>query len=614
MARLMRHVPVMASTGWILLAKLTGYTSVQAQWFALLLTAACFFSIRRLAAGNEASPIHKGMALFTAAASLSVWIWPADAGFARYPVSALYAILFLVAVGPPLLGRELFTLYFARKTTPAAVWKTDAFITINRHLTALWAILFAAGILVSLTPRWLGLPGLLPELLCEAVLPGALMLGVGLPANRRYPAYYQRKLGLEPAPGGDALTAPLPDAGINPSTEKTTSQEEKTMPVKPTIVAINGSPHAGVGNTAMMLEMLRDTLTEEGLALEVINLCEKDIEYCVGCGLCMEKGKCWIADEHSEIVQRLLAADGVILASPVYFFHVTAQMKTFLDRSLAFGHKPRPSWKPGLAVSVSAGFGETQVGEYLSSILRVYGAFSVGRLTAMAVSPGEFIGKDFLQARASDLARDLARAIREKRRYPATEMDLRYYQFMGTLVKSRKDSVMQDDFTYWEKNGLFEGFEKYIQQTTEAANTDPEMRKAWLQELVAAHKTKREGEKSQAGKGSGADLQHVDSCRDLIRRMPLGFNPSAADGLEAVYQFDISGDEEFSSHLCIRSGECTHHEGPAARPGIVISSPAGVWLAISKGTLDGQTAFMTGKFKAEGDLGLLLKLKSIFSV
>jgi hypothetical protein len=43
MARLMRHVPVMASTGWILLAKLTGTTSVQAQWCALLLTAVCFF-------------------------------------------------------------------------------------------------------------------------------------------------------------------------------------------------------------------------------------------------------------------------------------------------------------------------------------------------------------------------------------------------------------------------------------------------------------------------------------------------------------------------------------------------------------------------------------------
>lgn len=71
MARLIRHVPVLASTGWIVLGKLTGYGSVHTQLLALLLTAASLFSIRQLAAKAEASPIHKGMALFTAAASVS---------------------------------------------------------------------------------------------------------------------------------------------------------------------------------------------------------------------------------------------------------------------------------------------------------------------------------------------------------------------------------------------------------------------------------------------------------------------------------------------------------------------------------------------------------------
>ena len=62
----------------------------------------------------------------------------------------------------------------------------------------------------------------------------------------------------------------------------------------------------------------------------------------------------------------LLEAEGIILASPVYFRHVTGQMKTFFDRSLALGHKPRPTWKPGLAISVSAGLGETDTADYLA--------------------------------------------------------------------------------------------------------------------------------------------------------------------------------------------------------------------------------------------------------
>ena len=152
------------------------------------------------------------------------------------------------------------------------------------------------------------------------------------------------------------------------------------------VVAVNGSPHAGIGNTSIMIEMMKPVLAEEGVDLEQILLAEKRIEYCVGCGVCLEKGKCWRQDDHGEIVARILAADGVILASPVYFTHVTAQMKAFIDRSLAYGHKPRATWKPGMAISVSAGMAETATADYLANMLHVYGAFSIGTLTAIATS------------------------------------------------------------------------------------------------------------------------------------------------------------------------------------------------------------------------------------
>ena len=54
------------------------------------------------------------------------------------------------------------------------------------------------------------------------------------------------------------------------------------MNQKPTIVAVNGSPHGGIGNTSQMIEMLRPTLTQEGFDLEIINLAELDIQYCTG--------------------------------------------------------------------------------------------------------------------------------------------------------------------------------------------------------------------------------------------------------------------------------------------------------------------------------------------
>jgi multimeric flavodoxin WrbA/putative sterol carrier protein len=380
-----------------------------------------------------------------------------------------------------------------------------------------------------------------------------------------------------------------------------------------TVVAVNGSPHAGAGNTALMLAMVGDALNRLGCKLNVIHLTDHVIEYCIGCGFCMENGKCWMPDDHAAILDKLLAADAVILASPVYFFHVTAQMKTFLDRSLALGHKPRPTWKPGLAVSVSAGSGETHVADYLAGMLRVYGAFPVGCLTALSTAPGGFLGKDAVEARAADLAGDLARAISERRRYPATDMDLRYYHFMSALVRDNRDSVMKSDYDHWEKLGLDQGFEAYIQQKREAtAPHDPEVRKAWMKELMADYAKKRSGKESRKSRPSTDGASPAKTCRELLQSMPSILDRSEASGLSATYEFQVSGEEVFNAHLKIEDGTCTYGDGPADSPGVVIKTPASVWLSISRGELDGQTAFMNGKFTVEGDLTLLFKMKKLF--
>jgi putative sterol carrier protein len=257
--------------------------------------------------------------------------------------------------------------------------------------------------------------------------------------------------------------------------------------------------------------------------------------------------------------------------------------------------------------------GESQTADYLAGLLRVYGAFPVGRLTAMATSPGEFVGREAVEAHARNLARDLAQAIREKRRYPASDVDLRFYQFMGNLVKHHQGSIMNHDYTHWETHGLFNDFETYIQQRREKISYDPEIRKAWVQEMIARHKAERGGKKTEIRKPAPAPSTVPPStCRHLLEMMPLAFDQSAAGGLDAVYQFDVSGAEQFQAHLEISGGTCRYHEGPAAAPGVVIHTPGEVWTAIARGDLDGRQAFMTGKYTVEGDLTLLLKLQSLF--
>ena len=76
------------------------------------------------------------------------------------------------------------------------------------------------------------------------------------------------------------------------------------------VVALNSSPHENIGNTSRMLAMLREHLEHEGFTFEEIFLNQHHLEYCTGCGLCLEKGSCWIRDDHKNIAQRVFAADG----------------------------------------------------------------------------------------------------------------------------------------------------------------------------------------------------------------------------------------------------------------------------------------------------------------
>ncbi len=315
------------------------------------------------------SPVIKAYLLYFIINAAACWVLPASLGSGRVsanPAGVLYGCLAAVAVFPALFAKHYFTEYFARRTTPSVVWGADIFRKINRNMTWMWAGIFVVCAVITLMPGLLSLQrGPLTLLASQMVLPLLFMRFVGMALNKRYPGYYQRKLGIEPFAGGTEGPGAHLVHVIDQNTEK-----EEVMSDRLKVVAVNGSPHSAIGNTSLMLRMMEPVLAQEGIDLEEIFLASMRIEYCVGCGVCMEKGKCWRQDDHAEVIGKVLGADGVILASPVYFRHVTAQMKTFIDRSLAYGHKPRTTWKPGMAISVSAGLGETAVAESLGSTLR----------------------------------------------------------------------------------------------------------------------------------------------------------------------------------------------------------------------------------------------------
>ena len=117
------------------------------------------------------------------------------------------------------------------------------------------------------------------------------------------------------------------------------------LPLK--VLGIFGSPRRG-GNTDLLLAEALRGAAAAGARTEEIRLCDWEIHPCRGCQACSRDGECILGDAMQEIYPRLQAADGIILASPIYFYGITAQAKALVDRSQALWarkyvlHRPAP--------------------------------------------------------------------------------------------------------------------------------------------------------------------------------------------------------------------------------------------------------------------------------
>lgn len=101
------------------------------------------------------------------------------------------------------------------------------------------------------------------------------------------------------------------------------------------VVAFNGSPRKE-GNTVALIKHVLAELEKEGIETEVVQVGGKRIHGCTACGKCYEKmdKKCVIdKDIVNECIEKMLEADGIILASPTYFADLTPELKALIDRA-----------------------------------------------------------------------------------------------------------------------------------------------------------------------------------------------------------------------------------------------------------------------------------------
>lgn len=99
------------------------------------------------------------------------------------------------------------------------------------------------------------------------------------------------------------------------------------------VLVLSASPRKG-GNSDLLCDQFIKGSQESGLQAEKIFLKDKKINYCTGCGTCINREKaCSLKDDMAEILEKMVEADVIVMATPVYFYTMNGQMKTLIDRT-----------------------------------------------------------------------------------------------------------------------------------------------------------------------------------------------------------------------------------------------------------------------------------------
>ena len=106
----------------------------------------------------------------------------------------------------------------------------------------------------------------------------------------------------------------------------------------------------------------------------------------------------------------------------------------------------------------------------------------------------------------------------------------------------------------------------------------------------------------------------MPTVKETFDAMASRFRTDKAAGTTAVIQYDVSGDGGGTWHAVIKDGACTVKHGAGTNPNLTLQISAQDWLGMLSGKQSGQMLFMSGKLKVKGDMGLAMKLGSMFQM
>jgi phenylpropionate dioxygenase-like ring-hydroxylating dioxygenase large terminal subunit len=120
---------------------------------------------------------------------------------------------------------------------------------------------------------------------------------------------------------------------------------------------------------------------------------------------------------------------------------------------------------------------------------------------------------------------------------------------------------------------------------------------------------RREPEQSARVTSSGA---RIASANEYFETLAQRFVPAAARGVDAVYQWELSGAAGRTFHAIVRDGQLAVHDGPHAQPTVALAMDADDYVRVVNGDMDGMRAFTSGKGKVKGSVRAAMKMRDLF--
>ncbi|MBI5958378.1 MAG: SCP2 sterol-binding domain-containing protein [Chloroflexi bacterium] len=109
-------------------------------------------------------------------------------------------------------------------------------------------------------------------------------------------------------------------------------------------------------------------------------------------------------------------------------------------------------------------------------------------------------------------------------------------------------------------------------------------------------------------------MPRVNTVQEIFANIGQNFKPDKAEGVDAIFQFVLTGDNGGNYWIKVANKQADVHEGENEAPTMVVTATADDYLALVNGDLNPMMAFMQGKIKVKGEMALALKLQALFGL